>query len=179
MDFVAKRHPEYDSARLMRVGRIATFLFMLFAAAWAPQIERFGSLFKYLQTVLAYIAPPVVAVFALGVLWRRANATGAFAALLTGLGCSLFLFFSGQAAWMPRLHFLYVAPILFVVCLVTEVVVSLATAAPPEETREFTWSRETFAAETAELARLPWWQNYRVLSLLLLLVTAVVVGLFW
>ena len=179
MDFVAKRHPEYDSARLMRVGRIATFLFMLFAAAWAPQIERFGSLFKYLQTVLAYIAPPVVAVFVLGVLWRRANAHGAFAALLMGFVCSLFLFFSGQAAWMPQLHFLYVAPILFAVCLVTEVVVSLATAPPPEATRQFTWSREMWVAEGTELAPLAWWQNYRVLSVLLLVVTAVVVGLFW
>ena len=38
---------------------------MLLAAAWAPFIESFGSLFKYLQTVLAFIAPPIVVVFLL------------------------------------------------------------------------------------------------------------------
>ncbi len=180
MDFVAKRHPEFDSAKLMRVGRIATFLFMLVAAAWAPQIERFGSLFKYLQTVLAYIAPPIVGVFVLGVFWRRANATGAFAALLVGLVFALFLLFAGQFAWMPQLHFLYVAPILFGACLLTQVGVSLATPPPDSEVvRSYSWSRELFAAETAELAGIAWYRNYRVLSVLLLALTAVVVGIFW
>jgi SSS family solute:Na+ symporter len=82
MDFVHKWKSGLDQKQLMRVGRVATAIFMVLAAVWAPQIQNFGSLFKYLQSVLAYISPPIVAVFLLGVFWRRANASGAFLSLL-------------------------------------------------------------------------------------------------
>ena len=59
------------------------------AAAWAPFIEQFGSLFKYLQSVLAFIAPPIVVVFLLGVLWRSMTARAAFLSLMVGLAMAV------------------------------------------------------------------------------------------
>lgn len=181
MDFVAKRHPEYSGEKLMKVGRFVTFIFMILAAAWAPQIERFGSLFKYLQSVLSYIAPPIVAVFLLGVLWRRANRHGAFAALAVGFAGAVALIALSILGHLPEgLHFLYIAPILFAICVVAEVVVSLATEAPDAKKIEpYLWTRKLYDAETRELAGRPWYQNYRILSVLLLLVTAAVVGAYW
>jgi SSS family solute:Na+ symporter len=167
----------------MRVGRIATATFMVLAAVWAPQIENFGSLFKYLQSVLAYISPPIVAVFILGVFWRRANGTAAFVSLLVGLAVSLFLLTFQvivPAPWMPDIHFLHVAPILFLFSGLTVVLVSLAGAPPPEEkTRDTTWSPAFFRRESSELRQMAWYQNYRVLAILVLLLTAVVVAMFW
>ena len=46
----------------------------MLAALWAPQIARFSSLFKYLQAVLSYTVPPVLAMYLLGLFWRRAGA---------------------------------------------------------------------------------------------------------
>jgi SSS family solute:Na+ symporter len=40
------------------------------------------------------------------------------------------------------------------------------------------WTPAFYRAETKQLAGLPWWQNYRVLSVLLLLLTAVIVWIF-
>lgn len=175
MDFVAKYRPDLSSERLMTVGRIATFSFMVLAALWAPQIERFGSLFRYLQTALAYIAPPIVAVFLLGVLWRRANAHGAFAALMGGLVAA-----TGLVVGQPALHFLLIAPLLLVICLVIGIVVSLATAPPDSEAiEEYVWSPAQWRAESSELAVGAWWQNYRILSVALLVLTAVIVGAYW
>ena len=85
MDFIQKAKPDMTSKQLVRTGQIATLFLVVLAAAWAPQIERFGSLFQYLQLVLAFICPPVVAVFVLGLFWKRASANGAFAALMTGM----------------------------------------------------------------------------------------------
>ena len=54
-------------------------------------------------------------------------------------------------------------------------VVSLNTTPPSEaKVANFVWKRSAFAEESAELAALPWYQNYRTLSLLLLIAT----GLF-
>ncbi len=180
MDFVHKFKPGLDRVQLMRVGRFATFVFMVLAAAWAPQIEKFGSLFKYLQSVLAYISPPIVAVFLLGLFWKRINATGAFVSLVVGLGVSVFLLVFQQAPWMPDIHFLYVAPILLIISGLTAILVSLAGHLPPtEKTEELTWTPSFFVKEGHQLAALPWWKNYRVLAVLVLILTAVVVGMFW
>jgi SSS family solute:Na+ symporter len=43
-----------------------------------------GELYKYLQSVQAYISPPIAAVFLLGIFMKRLNGTGAMASLLTG-----------------------------------------------------------------------------------------------
>ncbi|MFW6089917.1 MAG: sodium:solute symporter [Gemmatimonadota bacterium] len=182
MDFISKWKPELDRKQLMRVGRIATFVFMILAALWAPQIERFGSLFKYLQSVLAYISPPIVAVFLLGLFWKRTTATGAFTALIVGLAVSVTLFVGAiqEVTWLPQLHFLYVAPILLVFSLLTAIVVSLAGRAPdPEKVEPLTWTPAFFRQESEELRELPWWQNYRIQSIAVLAFAAVIVIMWW
>ena len=42
-----------SSQQLVRAGQVSTLILVVLAAAWAPQIERFGSLFKYLQLVIS------------------------------------------------------------------------------------------------------------------------------
>jgi len=182
MDFVSKIKPDIDGKRLVRIGQIITFVLAVLAALWAPQIENFGSIFEYLQLVLTFIAPPVVAVFMLGLFWKRTNADGAFAALMTGFVFTVVLLVSRIQDWggifvdLNNIHFLHLAPILLTVCMAMAVIVSLATAPPPaEKTDAYTWSSKLFKEESAELADLPWYKNYRTLSIILLVITAMVV----
>ncbi len=177
MDFVKKKYPNLSSHQLMRVGQVVTFIFMLLAVLWAPQIENFGSLFKYLQKILTYAVPPVLALFLVGFFWKRANASGAIATLVVGTLTGIGLFIANEILMWTDLHFLYVAPALFLFCVLILVVLSLAGPAP--EKVEFTWSKADFDDETAALAGTPLLLNYRVLSVLLLLITAAVVMSFW
>ena len=73
MDFVNKFRPNITSEGLMWAGRIVTFVFMILSAIWAPQIDKFPTLWEYLQNALSYIAPPIVALYVVGVFWKRAN----------------------------------------------------------------------------------------------------------
>lgn len=165
MDFVKKARPNLSPHQLMRVGQVATFSFMVLAVLWAPQIENFGSLFKYLQRILSYAVPPVVAMFLAGMFWRRANASGAIATIIVGLISGAILFVLNEITGTMSLHFLYIAPILFIVCLIAMIVVSLLTDPPPKEvTDNMTWSPAFFRQESAEMKGMPWYQNYRVLS---------------
>jgi solute:Na+ symporter, SSS family len=51
---------------------------------WIPLMGRISDmLYQYLQSVQSYLAPPVAAVFPLGVFFKRINATGAFTAMVT------------------------------------------------------------------------------------------------
>jgi SSS family solute:Na+ symporter len=199
MDFIKKLKPKVPNHSLVIAGRIVTFVFMTLAILWAPQIIKFPNIWTYLQQMLAYLSPPVVACFFAGIFWKRANGHGAFAALLVGHLAAAVIFglaLSGSlivqtqpltpeqaqmaAAGTPVIHFLYLAPILLVISLATLVVVSLATAKPDEETvRELTWSPALLAAEAPGLAALPWYKNYRYQSLGMLVLIAILVIAWW
>ncbi|WP_444924600.1 sodium:solute symporter [Microbulbifer sp. DLAB2-AF] len=180
MDFVRQRFPSLNQHQLMRVGQLVTFIFMVLAVLWAPQIENFGSLFQYLQKVLSYAVPPVLALFLIGFFWRGATSKGAMTTLVLGTAGGVTLFLANEVLGWTNLHFLYIAPILFVFCSMVLVASSLISPAKiSEEARQFVWSRKDFDAETEALRSEPLWRNYRVLSVLLLITTALVVGSFW
>lgn len=183
MDFAAKLYPKLTSKQLVRVGQVSTLILVVLACAWAPQIERYSSLWEYLQIVLSFIAPPVAAAFILGMFWQRANGTGAFVSLIFGALVSityLVLDGYGKESWFTDMHFLHRTFYLFISCMLVNTVVSLNTAPPSEEKiAGYTWNKSLIKEETAELAGLPWYQNYRVLSVFLLILTFLLVGWFW
>ena len=183
MDFILKLKPNLSSKNLVTSGQIATVILVMLAAAWAPQIEKFSSLWEYLQLVLGFIAPPIVSVFLLGLFWKRGNANGAFASLLGGLILSMILILSKVNHWFPvinDIHFLHTAPLLLLACLAIHICFSLLSAPPSQEKIEKrTWTKAIFDSETQELNTLVWYKNYRNLAILLLLLTALMVGYFF
>ncbi len=199
MDFIKKLKPHTPNHTLVIAGRIVTFVFMTFAILWAPQIIKFPNIWTYLQQMLAYLAPPIVACFFAGVFWKRANGHGAVAALVVGhlsaaiifgLALSQMIIVQTQAltpeqaqmaaSGTPVIHFLYLAPILLVISLGAMVAVSLATDRPDEEVvRTLTWSPALLAAEAPALAALPWYKNYRYQSAAMLVLIAMFVIAWW
>lgn len=85
VDIYKRIYPRASEPHLVRVGQLATIGMVGLALLWIPNMNLVGgTLFIYLQSVQAYIAPPIAAVFLLGVLWRGATARGASAALAVG-----------------------------------------------------------------------------------------------
>ncbi len=184
MDFVRELKPELTSKQLVRAGQIATLVLVVLASAWVPFIERVSdSLWGYLQLVIAFTSPPVVSAFILGLFWKRANSSGAFFSLIFGGIFAIFMILSASFDIWPYLndfHFLAKANLLFVISVLIHVVVSLSTARPEaEKVMEYTYKKEMFTSETEELKALPWYQNYRYLAMILLLLTAIIVIWFW
>ncbi|RZS97568.1 sodium:solute symporter [Cecembia calidifontis] len=182
MDFVKNLRPGLSSKQLVRVGQISTVILVLLAAAWTPQIEKFDSLFKYLQMVVGLIAPPVVVVFIWGMFWKRGNADGAFYSLISGFVIAAILII--LKVTLPdfpvsQWHFLHTAPLLFVICSTIYVLVSLSGDRPADEKiRDYTWNNKIYTDETASLSQLPWYKNYRVLSVFLLILTFLIVWFY-
>lgn len=161
MDFYAKIDKRADERKLVRVGKLASLVIIVIAALWAPQIGRFGSLLKYYQEMLSYIAPPVVAAFLMGVFSRRANGRGAFAGLIAGLVVA-----AAMLLWRTEIfggmHFLLIVPFLLVFSLSVIWAVSRTAPAPrPDKLIDTTFSAADFRAETRSLAEVSWWRNYR------------------
>jgi len=142
LDFYKKLRPQASEKQLVNFGRVATGVMVVLGLAWVPFIHLISSqLYIYLQSVQAYISPPIAVCFILGILWTRMNGAGAISSLLTGfvLGTVRFVAeifaakgteFSGVMLWLVKVNFLHYAIFMFVVCAIVLVVVSMMTPAP-------------------------------------------------
>jgi solute:Na+ symporter, SSS family len=141
LDLYKKYRPAASERELVRVGRSATLIMVGLGILWVPFIGYLSTeVYIYLQSVQAYISPPIAAVFLFGVFWTRANRHGAIAALVAGatLGATRFVLeilrthpFVADSPWLSRLvaiNFLHFAILIFGVSAVILVAVSLLSA---------------------------------------------------
>ena len=87
IDIYKKIKPDMSEKSLIKIGKIATFVIVLLGIIWIPIMDKIGGgvMYQYLQNVQSYIAPPVTAVFLLGIIWRRVTSDGAIYTLISGL----------------------------------------------------------------------------------------------
>jgi len=142
IDFYQKWRPNASEKELVNIGRIATGVLVLIGLAWIPFMRTLtegGGIYKYLQSVQAYISPPIAAAFLLGIFYKRINGHGALAALWTGFVLGIgrlvleFLQHNQSITIDPNaligslvsMNFLHYAIFLFVVSIAIMVLVSL------------------------------------------------------
>lgn len=142
LDFYKKINPQANESRLVAFGRIATGGMVVLGLLWVPFIHLLSAqLYLYLQSVQAYISPPIAACFVFGILWPRLNGQGAISSLLVGfvLGAARFIFEvldksahydSGAIRWLVDMNFLHYAIFMFVVCSIVLIGVSMMYPAP-------------------------------------------------
>ena len=184
-DIYKKLRPQASERQLVMVGQISTIVLVGFGLAWIPMMKLVsGQLYHYLQSVQAYISPPIASVFLIGIMWSRVNAQGAIASLVAGfmLGMGRLAaelnkeLLNGWLYWYADINFLHFALFLFVICSVILVVVSLLSPEPDQSRLAgLTFSTTDTVSESQRLARKIWQQKDRWLSAVLLLC----VGLIW
>jgi len=143
VDVIKRLRPNMDDAAMVRFGRLTTGAMVILGLLWIPFIGLLSDerMYVYLQSVQAYISPPIAACFLFGIFWNRVNGKGAIASLLTGLVLGAFRFIvEVQNKISPlsneflrdvaSVNFLHYAIFLFVACSAVLVAVSLATEVP-------------------------------------------------
>jgi SSS family solute:Na+ symporter len=148
MDFYSRLRPHVSQERLVWIGRMATTVMVLVGLMWIPVIKGGKGLYDYLQGVQAYLAPPIFAVFFLGVFNKRLNAKGCLAALVSGFILGLirlgidtpvklidgFKYDQGSLLWIiNNIFFQYYSIIILVISIGVMLIVSYMTAAPAYE----------------------------------------------
>ncbi|CAH2307346.1 sodium glucose cotransporter 5 [Pelobates cultripes] len=155
MDIWRKIRKNANEKELLLVGRIVTVVLVVISVVWIPILQNAnsGQLFVYIQSVTSYLAPPVTAVFALAIFWKRANEQGAFWGLMIGLVVGLVRMFMEFVYPIPRcgilderpsllkdIHYLHFAIILCAMTVGVVVVISLLTEPPLQsQVKNLTW----------------------------------------
>ena len=131
-DIYKKLKPLATDKKLIQVGRIATLIVVIFGLLWIPIMPLIskGGLYQYLQSVQSYLAPPITAVFLLGLFNNRINNKGAtfglFLGFLIGMLKLLIQAFYGHGkienprflAYIGDFNFLYFSGALFLICCI-------------------------------------------------------------
>jgi SSS family solute:Na+ symporter len=147
VDIYQKMRPGQTEQHLLFVGRVATTVVVGLGMIWIPVMAKIsgGGLYQYLQSVQGYLAPPITAVFFLGMFWRRINSAGATWGLVLGFVLGMFkltvqaFYGTGKIEnpeWLRLIgdfNFLYASGALFAASAIIMVVVSLLTPPPPPE----------------------------------------------
>lgn len=140
IDIYKKLRPLTAEKKLLNVGKIATSIVVILGIVWIPIMEKIGGgvLYQYLQSVQSYIAPPITAVFVLGIIWKRVNSQAAIVTLFSGLGVAALRIvaeiyvdsLSGALLTFATINFAHMAIFMFIFSVVVCISVSLATTAP-------------------------------------------------
>jgi SSS family solute:Na+ symporter len=184
-DVYRKMRPNASEARLVQVGRASTIILVALGLAWIPFMKYISpQLYIYLQSVQAYIAPPIAACFLFGVMSKRLTAPAALTTLLSGfvfgaarLGLELgkgHLAPGGALAWYAGINFLHFAALLFVVSTVILVGVSMVTAAPTaDKVADLTMQTTAVSPVSAEAS------NERRRNIVASVVLVATIGVLW
>ncbi|HMU46688.1 MAG TPA: sodium:solute symporter [Chitinophagaceae bacterium] len=168
VDVYKKLYPQTEERKLVNIGRVATGIVVLLGIAWIPIMQGISpALYEYLQSVQAYIGPPIAAVFLLGIFFKRINSKGAMATLIGGLVVAIVRLSAeiGKNSLEPgtllhtfgTVNFLTFAAWFFLFCVIVCVVVSLMTKPPaPEQIQGLTYSTLSPEQKAANRASYNW-----------------------
>ena len=147
IDIYKKLRPLESEKKLLNIGKIATTVIVILGIIWIPIMEKIGGgvMYQYLQNVQSYIAPPVTAVFLLGIIWKRVNAEAAITTLLAGL-ILLILRLGSEIYYQPMIasgqfvdnfmfafatvNFSHMAILMFIFSILLCITVSILTSPP-------------------------------------------------
>jgi SSS family solute:Na+ symporter len=185
VDIYEKINPKASERHLVTVGRIATLVVVVTGIIWIPVMQRVsqGGLYKYLQDTQSYLAPPITAVFLLGLFFKRINGKGAVTGLAIGFiaGMTKLILqaltggddpYITSPEWLVdvgQYNFLFASGWLLLISIVSIVGVSLLTA-PPNYEKIVDLTYATATAEQKKESRESW-------GLVEVLMTVVVLGL--
>ena len=146
VDVYKKLHKGVSERWLVHIGRITTVVMTALGLVWVPIMKAVsgGGLYQYIQAVQSFLAPPIVAVFLLGLCWRRCNTRGSVWGLSLGFLIGMLkltvnaLFRSGDPGSLmykiANFQDFYFSGILLVISVLIVVLSSLTAPAPDPAT---------------------------------------------
>jgi SSS family solute:Na+ symporter len=92
-DLFKRYRPSLGDHQLVTIGKVTTVAGTILAIVCSPLFGHYDTIFQGINKLISYVAPPITAVFLLGVFWRRASGKSAFITLIAGIVLGLAAFY--------------------------------------------------------------------------------------
>ena len=151
-------------ADLVKVGRVAAVVALLVACLIAPLLGNVGQMFQYIQEYTGLVSPGILALFLLGLFWKKTTNKGAIVGVVLSIPIALALKF--LPIDMPFLDQM------FYTCIMTMAVilmVSLATNPADDDPKSIPTTSALFKTD----------RNFNIAAYAICLLLVVIYTVFW
>ena len=142
---------EASERKLVLTGRWAVIVSMLIAAIVAPSLKSLDQAYQFIQEYVGFFSPGVLAIFLLGMFWKKATAAAAMAAALLTVPISTVLKF--LPVWtsgaFPDYPFLDRMTISFFATVIIMVAISLIKPRPASDKHTIELDTSLFKVSTS------------------------------
>lgn len=149
-DILKRIKPGIKDKTQVWVGRITAGVVVVLAMLWSTQGGRFESIFEAINKIPMMFAPAITTIFIMGVFWKKGTKEAAITTLLFNLGLGVVYLMvdiplignKQLVAQVLNIPFMLAGGIIFIMCLVIYIIVSLNTESPdPKKLKNLTWER--------------------------------------
>ncbi len=112
--------PQAKEKQLVTTGRLTAALALLIACLVAPALQNIKQAFQYIQEFTGFISPGIVAIFLLGMFWKRTTANAALWMAIITIPVTLLFY-----GFVPQMPFLNRMGVVFFIVLIIGIVISL------------------------------------------------------
>ena len=168
---------EASETLTVKVGRISAFVALIIATIMAPLLGGIDQAFQFIQEYTGIVSPGILAVFVMGLFWKKASNKGAIYGALASIPIAMF-FKIGSKGWMagssieglfPILPFLDQMGFTAILSMVVIVLVSLRENRDKQDAKGIELKKEMF--DTPAI--------YNIGAFALMLVLVALYAFFW
>ncbi|MDX1429591.1 MAG: sodium/glucose cotransporter, partial [Rhodothermales bacterium] len=156
--------PEASERQLVRIGRVVSLVCIVIGAVLAPQLARLDQAFQYIQEYTGFISPGVLAIFMLGLFWKKATPNAALVSALLSIPLS-----AGMKLLTPGVPFIDRMGIVFLVSVVLIVLISYFEGKGKDHPKAISLSNLRLVADPV----------YNVAAFGILGITVALYAMFW
>ena len=109
-----------DDKTTVKVGRITAAVALLIAVLIAPMLDGLDQAFQYIQEYTGMVSPGILAVFLLGLFWKKTTNNAAILGVLASLAIALFFKFipiPGMEPWMHQMGMTFILTSLIIILI--------------------------------------------------------------
>ncbi|MFV0576743.1 MAG: sodium/sugar symporter [Vibrio sp.] len=156
--------PNTGDHKLVNVGRITAIVALIVACFIAPLLSNLGQAFQYIQEYTGLVSPGILAVFLLGLFWKKTTSKGAVTGVVLSIPFALFLKF------MP-LNMPFMDQMLYTLLFTMAVIAftSLSTSENDDDPKGISLNASVFRTDSA----------FNIAAYAIVIILAVLYSVFW
>jgi SSS family solute:Na+ symporter len=148
----------------VNVGRISASVALIISVLLAPQLNNVGQVFQYIQEYTGLVSPGILAVFIMGLFWKKTTTKGAIYGVLSSIVVALLL--KVPAVGLPFMDQMFYTLIITIVIIAG---VSLTTNPYDDDPKALHLTSKLFRTT----------RNFNIGAYAVLIITAFLYAVFW
>ncbi len=160
-------NPNASQKSLVNVGRLTAGIALIIALILAPMLGGIDQVFQYIQEYTGLVSPGILAVFLMGLFWKKANNKGAIWGVLVSIPIAIFLkYMPGVGDVMPFIDQMFYTTLLSMAVIF---MVSLATNEHEDDPKAIALTHDMFKTDKV----------FNICAYCICILLAIVYAIFW